>query len=59
MNRWIMEEVEYINIAYQIPYEMAENYMEDQYSESVTNIRKFMEKIALFNQVLERAERIK
>ena len=29
MNRFKVEEVEYINIAYQVPYEMAENYMED------------------------------
>lgn len=46
MNRFLVEEVEYINIAYKIPYEMAENYMEDQYAESVGNIRKFMEKIS-------------
>ena len=59
MNRFKVEEVEYINIAYKIPYLMAENYMMDVYNESVYNIRKFMEKIMRFRQVLERAERIK
>lgn len=59
MNRFKVEEVEYINIAYKIPYLMAENYMMDVYNESVYNIRKFMEKIMRFRQVLERAQRIK
>jgi hypothetical protein len=36
MNRWRFEEVEYINIAYKIPYELAESYMEDLYSKSAT-----------------------
>jgi len=59
MNRFKVEEVEYINIAYKVPYEMAENYLDDVYDESVFNIRKFMEKIMRFRQVLERAQRIK
>jgi hypothetical protein len=32
MNRWKIEQIEYINIAYKVPYEMAENYMEDIYA---------------------------
>jgi hypothetical protein len=35
MNRWKIEEVEYINIAYRIPYEIAESYMEDLYGKSI------------------------
>jgi hypothetical protein len=58
MNRFKIEEVEYINIAYKVPYEMANAYMEDMYDESVTNIRKFMSIIMRFKQTLERAQRI-
>jgi hypothetical protein len=35
MNRWRIEEVEYINIGYLVPYELAESYMEDIYAISV------------------------
>jgi len=59
MNRFKIEEVEYINIAYKIPYEMANSYMEDMYEASVINIRKFMEKIIRFKNTLERATRIR
>jgi hypothetical protein len=48
MNRFKIEEVQYINVVYAIPYSMAEDYMEDQYSSSVSNIRKFLEKIPSF-----------
>jgi len=55
MNRWKIEEVEYINIAYRIPYEIAESYMEDLYGKSINNIRLFMTRIKDFSAVLERA----
>jgi len=42
MNRWKVEQLEYIDISYHVPYEMAEKFMEDQYNESVMNIRKFL-----------------
>jgi hypothetical protein len=29
VNRWSLEEVEYVNISYLIPYKLAENYLED------------------------------
>ena len=43
MNRFRVEEVEYINIEYQVPYRLAEEYMEEQYQDSIENIRTFME----------------
>jgi hypothetical protein len=55
MNRFKIEEVEYINIAYKVPYEMAWNYMIDNYNESIFAIRKFMEKILRFRNCIERA----
>lgn len=43
MNRWKLMDVEYINIAFKVPYMLAQDYMEEQYIESVENIRIFME----------------
>jgi len=48
MNRFKIEEVQYINVVYSIPYSLAEDYMEDQYTASLSNIRKFLEKIPRF-----------
>jgi hypothetical protein len=31
MNRWKIESVEYIDVSHQIPYQAAENYLEDEY----------------------------
>lgn len=55
MNRWKIDEVEYINVAYQVPYQLSRDYMEDQYQDSVKNIRIFMEKASLFSEVLEKS----
>lgn len=35
MNRWKLEEIEFIDISYKIPYEMAEQYLDQEYNESV------------------------
>ena len=43
MNRWKLMDVEYINIAFKVPYLLAEDYMNEQYDDSITNIRTFME----------------
>ena len=59
MNRFKVEEVEYINIEYQVPYRLAEEYMEEQYQDSIENIRTFMEHAPQFSEVLDRAEKIK
>ena len=59
MNRWKIEDVEYINIAWQVPYKLASDYMEEQYQDSIENIRDFMEKSPQFSEVLDRAEKIK
>ena len=55
MNRWKIESVEYINISYSAPYQTAENYLEDEYEESVGTIRKFLMKIRDFTSVIHRA----
>lgn len=55
MNRWKIDEVEYINIAFFIPYQLANDYMEEQYQDSIKNIRIFMEKSLEFEEVLERS----
>ena len=34
-NRFKIEEVEYINIAYKVPYEIADDYMESEYAHSI------------------------
>ena len=31
MNRWKLMDVEYINIAFKVPYTLAQDYMEEQY----------------------------
>lgn len=59
MNRWKLMDVEYINIAFKVPYLLAEDYMNEQYDDSITNIRTFMEMSPQFSEVLNRAEKIK
>ena len=39
MNRFRLDEVEYINISYLIPYKAAIAYMEDLFEQSITNVR--------------------
>jgi len=55
MNRWKIEEASYINQSFRIPYVTSEEFMESQYRESVSNIRKFMSKYSEFALIGHRA----
>ena len=43
VNRWRVEEVEFINISFLLPYKLAKSYMEDLFNKSVKLIREFIE----------------
>ena len=42
INRFVLEEVEYVNIGFLIHYKVASNYLEDLFRSSIINIRLFI-----------------
>lgn len=59
VNRFKIEEVEYINIAFKVPYEIADDYMESEYAHSIITIRTFLERISSFQMMMDRATKIR
>ena len=48
VNRWRVEEVEFINISFLLPYKLAKSYMEDLFNASVKLMRVYIEEIMQF-----------
>ena len=43
VNRWRVEEVEFINISFLLPYKLAKSYMEDIFNKTIKLMRVFIE----------------
>ena len=59
VNRWRVEEVEFINISFLLPYKLAKSYMEDIYNKTIKLMREFIESSMRFPIIVETGNNIR